>query len=114
MRQRLRAGARPAWAPIELGVNVARVRPAPGWLVLEEEFVTEMTVGGISLAIARPYVANTVIGRVLAVGVGTAQKLGVTQGDRVVYREYAGGRWSCLGQKVLITNERDILARVLA
>jgi co-chaperonin GroES (HSP10) len=106
--KKLRPGQRPVWAPVEVGVSLDRVEPTPGWVVLQEQFIDETTSSGI--IIAKPYVANTVFGRVVAINDIDAIKTGIEAGMNIVYREYSGGRWSFIGSKVLITPLEAILA----
>ena len=75
------------------------------WVILKEIFLEDepMTSG---LYITRPNVANTVFGEVMAKHSSSDLEVGA----RVVFVEYAGGRWAMKGEKVLIVPEAAILA----
>ncbi len=102
-------GERPNWAPRQVDATVAQVHPLPGWVLLEEIFPVER-VG--ELEIVRSLTRNTVLAEILAVHGDTARELGVTVGEQVILREWAGGRWAFGGQSTLLTESVDILARV--
>lgn len=114
-RRRRKAGVRALWAPVPVDVNVTQAHPTPGWVIIKENFVNlEHAVAGTSvvLAIARPFDTNTMHGEVAAIHPITAEETGLTTGDKIIYKEYSGGRWSFNGDKYLITDARDILAKV--
>ncbi len=108
MPRKLRPGQHPVWAPIEVGVHLDRVDPAPGWVILKEQFLDETTDSGI--VVVKPYVANTVFGKVIAMNVEDQFKSEFFPGDNVVFREYSGGRWAFQGETVLITPLEAVLA----
>lgn len=108
----IRVGQTPVWGAIPMDESIKSVRPLDGWVMLREQFLDrEVTLTtGLVLQIARPYVSNTVYGQVVALSEQTAAELAVSVGDIVVYREYAGARWSFKGDVVLLTASKDILA----
>ena len=91
---------------VPLGENVV-VRP------IEPE---EVTAGGIVLPDAAREKPRQ--GRVLSVGDGKLLKNGsrvahdVSEGDRVIYSQYAGTEVEVEGEELLILREEDILAIV--
>ena len=102
----------PDWAPLPVDATVAEVRPLPGWVMLQEEFSQDKyaNLAGVDIEIATLGISNTTYGNVLAVS--SESDLGVSVGDRVVYREWEGGRWSLHDKVVLLINEEHILAKV--
>ncbi len=84
---------------------MSRVNPTKNWVILKEIFLEE-DVEASGLYIIRPNVANTVFGEVMA----KYPKSELEIGSKVVFREYAGGRWSFQGEKALIVPEVAILA----
>ncbi len=76
----------------------------------------EVTAGGIVLPDAAQEKPRQ--GRVLSVGDGRMLKDGsrvahdVSEGDRVIYSQYAGTEVTVEGEELLILSERDILAIV--
>ena len=101
-------GQRPAWAPREVGVSIRKVNPEPGCVVIEEDFLDEITQSGI--LVARPYASNTTYGKVVAINIQDIADHNIFPGDNIVYREYSGGRWSFNGSKVLIVPLDAIIA----
>lgn len=91
-----------------------RVIPLADHVVVKRLETEETTPGGIVLPEAsrdRPRQ-----GRVLSVGDGRVLKDGtraapqINEGDRVIFRDYAGTEVSVNGEDLLIVNEDDILA----
>ena len=109
-RKRRRPGERPAWAPRHVDATIEQVHPLEGLVLLKEVFVKRKS--GVLELIEEPGTANTVIADVLAVHDNTAKACGFGIGDRVVLREWAGGRWALRGQPVLLTQSDDVLAKV--
>ena len=105
---RLRAGVRPMWGATEVGVDVSTVTPTPGWVIIEEDYAMETSPSGYFLVSS--YKTNTVFGEIIAINIADSMKSQILPGDRIVYREFAGGRWSFQGRKLLITPLEAILA----
>ena len=103
----------PLWAPTPVGVGVSSVCPLEQWVVLSEEFEQDRVLQRetYSLVLATTGTPNTVYGKVLGIHPSTARELGVVVGDRVIYREWEGGRWDLVGQVVLIISSEHVLAR---
>ncbi len=114
-RRRRRGGVRALWAPVPVDITLDKVRPVPGWLLLKEMFVNDSHAvpdTDVVLAISVASAQNTMHAEVMAVHPDTGKELGVRAGDVVIYREYSGGRWSFNGERALLTQVRDILAKV--
>jgi len=112
--KRRRASDRPVWSPLPLDVTWDKIKPRQPWIMLKEiplddEYTTK---NGMVLSIARPGVRNTVYGEILASSKDADQRIHVSVGDIVVYREWEGGRWNLSGEVVLITKEEHILGIV--
>ena len=84
---------------------MSKVNPTKNWVIIKEIFPEQEAMNS-GLYINRPNVANTVFGEVMAKHSSSDLEVGV----KVVFREYAGGRWSFKGEKALITPEIAILA----
>ncbi len=103
------------WAPTPVDIEVGDVHPVPGWVILEEIFEgSERKVPGTDLIIhiSRPYVHNTMYGKILAIHPETTEETGLDVGEVVVFREYSGGRWFFRDVKTLVTPVKDIYAKV--
>ncbi len=111
-RKRRRPGERPAWAPRHVDAVIEQIHPLEGLVLLKEVFVKRKSKY-LDL-IEEPGTANTVIADVLAIHETTAEEYHFNPGDRVVLREWAGGRWALRGQPVLLTQADDILAKIVA
>ena len=113
-RTRRRRGVTgPIWSPTPVDATLAQIQPLPGWVVVEEarNMQREAVVAGTALQVIRPWDRHTVYGRVLAIGAETVLECGVGVGDQVIYREWAGGRWSLAGGlEILLMQGSDILA----
>ena len=108
-RKRRRPGERPTWAPRHVDAAVEQVHPLEGLVLLQEVFVKRKS--GVLDLIAEPRTANTVTAEVLAVHENTAKACGFNVGDKIILREWQGGRWSFRGVPTLITAAEDILAK---
>ena len=114
-RKRRRGGERPLWGATPVDCDVKKAHPLEGWVIIEEEFLNrEHHVPGtdVVLTIHRPHESNSVFGRIVSVHPETSEEFLVYKDDRVLYREYAGGRWAFNGVKYLITPIYDILAKI--
>ena len=114
-RKRRRAGVRPLWGAVPVDATIKQVHPIPGWVLLEEVFMGDTHAvpdTDVVLSIAVPFNYNTMYGVVLAIHPITAEELGVTLGDKVIYEEWQGGRWAFTGQKTLIMPVDAILAKL--
>ena len=98
----------PLWAPLSVDVMSSQLRPRPGWVVVEELVLPELTMGGV--VISRPYDRHTVFGRVRALHPETAAILRIEVGDEIIYREWSGGRWALRDATVLIMPMESVLA----
>ena len=91
-----------------------RVVPLGDKVVVKRLQAEEKTAGGIMLPSSAQ--ENPQEGRVLSVGDGPLLPTGerspqqVREGDRVVFRSYAGTEVKVDGEKLLILREEDILA----
>ena len=115
-RSRRRRGvAGPLWAPTPVAVSVDKVHPVGDWVVIREEYSQDQSVevGGVALALPTIGTANTVYGQLVAAHYQTTQRMGIEVGDRVIYREWKGGRWDFNGETVLVMQAEHVLARVV-
>ncbi len=91
-----------------------RLRPLGEYIIIKRIDPEETTEGGIVLPEAARN--GTDQGRVLSVGEGrrladgTRVALQVNEGDRIVFRSYAGTDVELGGEKVRIVREDDVLA----
>ncbi len=109
-RKKRRPGERPAWAPRHVDAAIEDIHPLEGLVLLKEVFVKRKA--GLLDLIEQPGTVNTVVADVLAIHDNTAKECGFQTGDRVILREWAGGRWALRGEPVLLTQSEDILAKV--
>ena len=102
--------AAPTWAPSVTNLEIEQVRPVEGWMLIEEDYSGTKSVhrGGVELYL--PDATNTVYGIVVATAAN--ESLPVKPGDRVVYREWEGGRWVFRGRRALLIGSEHILATV--
>ena len=115
-RSRRRRGVvSPLWAPTPLAVYKGQVHPVEDWVLIREEYSqdVEVQLAGVSLAVATLGTPNTVYGWLVAAHPQTMQKMGLTPGDRVIYREWEGGRWDFNGEVLLLMRAEHVLACVV-
>ena len=83
------------------------IEPLAAMVLLEIEKAPETTAGGLLLPEEAREKMN--VGRVLATGPDAEH---VTEGDRVIYRNYAGTTIEWLGIEYLLIKEEDLQAKV--
>ena len=105
---------RPAWAAIPLDALIYEIKPVEGWVMIQEHFDQDrhVTVAGIELEIATLGTSNTTYGIVRGIHDNTASEIGVSVGDEVIYRQWAGGRWQVQNDVVLIMKSKDVIGKV--
>lgn len=111
--KRLQAGQRAIWAPTYVDEFVEKVHLVKGWVMVEEKFDAgkEVPMGLVKLVVVRPGETNVVRGTVVKVSAEDGD-LQFHENCGIIYSEFAGGRWSFFGRKVLIMRTRDVLATV--
>lgn len=103
----------PYMGPVRVYADIKDLEMSSHWIAVREELARE-PVGGVFL----PDLKNNTIGTVLKAG-DLAVDYGVGPGDRVVYREWQGGRW-VFGDaeaedglaRFLIMSVGDVLVRI--
>ena len=112
--QRRRGLEKPIWAPNSVDTDVMNITPLPGWIIIEEQFEQDQRaiVAGVEIAIAQPGTTNTTIGKVVNVNNEDAKSIGISAGEKIVYREWEGGRWDFAGRKVLLIGSEHIIAKL--
>ncbi len=83
------------------------IEPLAAMVLLELEKAPETTAGGLLLPEEAREKMN--VGRVLSVGPDAEH---VAEGDRVIYRNYAGTTIEWLGIEYLLIKEEDLQAKV--
>ncbi len=83
------------------------IEPLAAMVLLELEKAPETTTGGLLLPEEAREKMN--VGRVLSVGPDAEH---VAEGDRVIYRNYAGTTIEWLGIEYLLIKEEDLQAKV--
>ena len=113
-RRKARGMDAPIWAPRAVDVELDRVIPFPGWVILREQFEQDRSVvrSGVELQIPTLGTPNTVYGDIVRIDSQTSLESNLRAGDRVIYREWEGGRWDFMGDKVLLIGSGHILAKV--
>ncbi len=111
--KRRTAGERPVWASPPIDAAPERIHPYPGWILLDEQFHDRTRlVGGVELVIARPYDRHTMYAEVMAISDEDSEEYGISTGDVVIFKEWAGGRWLFRDQEMLLSETADILGIV--
>ena len=102
----------PIWAPVPIDADIEDVKPLSGWVMVSEHFEqdTYKDIAGMELAIVKPGTSNTMYGELIAMS--EESNLDVEIGDKIIYREWSGGRWSLNNRVVLLLPEDDVLAIV--
>ena len=110
-KKRRRPGERPIWAPRHVDSDIEHIHPVQGKVILKEIFLNR-TSG--ELFISEEWgTKNTLTAYVLKVHPETSEEFGFNEGDRVIFKEWSGGRWAFQGMPVLITEAENILAQVI-
>ena len=84
---------------------MSKVSPTKNWVIVKEIFLEQEAMAS-GIYINRPNVANTVFGEIMSKYPSSELEVGA----KVVFIEYAGGRWTMKGEKALIVPEAAILA----
>ena len=92
---------------LELNSMSVGIEPLAAMVLLEVEKAPETTAGGLLLPEEARDAMN--VGRVLAVGPDAEH---VTEGDRVIYRNYSGTAIEWLGIEYLLIKEEYLQAKV--
>ena len=96
------SSGRPEMKQMSVGIE-----PLAAMVLLELEKAPETTAGGLLLPEEAREKMN--VGRVLSVGPDAEH---VAEGDRVIYRNYAGTTIEWLGIEYLLIKEEDLQAKV--
>ena len=95
-------------------INIARLRPLDGYLLVRREASGHKTAAGIVIPDAVSDKSD--VGKIVAVGAGKVlsngkvRPLEVKVGDRVLFDQYAGQVVKINGEEFLVMHEADIFA----
>lgn len=102
--------------PFRVEADIDSFVPTTGWIAVREKLEREPSAALAAVGFQFLNKGNATVGEIVAVG-PWAENDGLKKGDRIVYTEWQGGRWSFRGGevddvRVLIMSVDDVLCIV--